>query len=159
MDKIHEQDCIECGTTFEPKRSDAQFCSARCRVRHHRHEPRPVTGGPGVVPSELTVTPPPLVVCRCPDCRDLAANPVGYWDRVIARALNESEVDESEESRDPDYWHTRCDYCGRLFRGKHHITWEFVDELDDGTCVQTTGVYCSNPCGQYAAARAGSSRG
>lgn len=29
-------DCLQCGNRFESKRSDATFCSARCRVRYSR---------------------------------------------------------------------------------------------------------------------------
>lgn len=29
-------DCLECGKSFEAKRSDATFCSARCRVRYSK---------------------------------------------------------------------------------------------------------------------------
>jgi hypothetical protein len=29
--------CGECGETFQPKRSDAKFCSSKCRVAHHRN--------------------------------------------------------------------------------------------------------------------------
>ncbi len=28
--------CMNCGQSFEPKRSDAKFCSTRCRVAHSR---------------------------------------------------------------------------------------------------------------------------
>lgn len=28
--------CLECGQSFEAKRSDATFCSARCRVRYSK---------------------------------------------------------------------------------------------------------------------------
>jgi hypothetical protein len=28
--------CAQCGETFAPKRSDARFCSTRCRVAAHR---------------------------------------------------------------------------------------------------------------------------
>jgi len=28
--------CLNCGSTFEAKRSDATFCSTRCRVAHSR---------------------------------------------------------------------------------------------------------------------------
>lgn len=36
---IHEQPeipCPQCGASFVPPRRDARFCSARCRVAHHR---------------------------------------------------------------------------------------------------------------------------
>jgi hypothetical protein len=28
--------CAHCGTAFQPRRTTAQFCSAKCRVAHHR---------------------------------------------------------------------------------------------------------------------------
>ena len=31
--------CGQCGQTFTPKRSDAQYCSGRCRVAAHRAKP------------------------------------------------------------------------------------------------------------------------
>ena len=30
--------CIQCNEEFEAKRTDAKFCSARCRLLYHRHE-------------------------------------------------------------------------------------------------------------------------
>jgi hypothetical protein len=33
---IAERDCEHCGTSFTPSRSDARFCSLRCRVAAHR---------------------------------------------------------------------------------------------------------------------------
>jgi hypothetical protein len=32
--------CAQCGEPFRPLRSDARFCSLRCRVAHHRLKPR-----------------------------------------------------------------------------------------------------------------------
>ncbi len=32
----HEIQCAQCGVTFEAARSDAQYCSDRCRVNAHR---------------------------------------------------------------------------------------------------------------------------
>jgi hypothetical protein len=54
----------------------------------------------------------------------------------------------------------RCDYCARLFEPRHaRGYWEHADTLDDGTGVLVTGTYCSEPCGQAAVHRAGSTRG
>jgi len=35
-DRDYSVECLECGGTFEAKRSDATFCSARCRVRYSK---------------------------------------------------------------------------------------------------------------------------
>jgi hypothetical protein len=35
-DKDYSCTCYQCGGTFESTRSDASFCSARCRVAHSR---------------------------------------------------------------------------------------------------------------------------
>jgi hypothetical protein len=55
----------------------------------------------------------------------------------------------------------RCDYCGTLFPIRQARTyWVHVETLDDGeTELCTTGIYCSDPCGEWSASRAGSSRG
>jgi hypothetical protein len=34
------QDCARCGTPFTPTRSDAQYCSGRCRTAAHRQHRR-----------------------------------------------------------------------------------------------------------------------
>jgi len=34
--KDYSVTCLQCGNTFEATRSDATFCSARCRVAHSR---------------------------------------------------------------------------------------------------------------------------
>jgi hypothetical protein len=36
------QKCQQCGETFTPNRSDARFCSARCRVAKHRQSTRAI---------------------------------------------------------------------------------------------------------------------
>lgn len=33
-----DRPCQQCGESFTPRRSDARFCSGRCRVAHHRLE-------------------------------------------------------------------------------------------------------------------------
>jgi hypothetical protein len=58
----------------------------------------------------------------------------------------------------------RCDYCGQLFPCKDVLLyWVHVETLDDGTDdgieVKTTGIYCSEPCGQWSTSRAGTVRG
>jgi hypothetical protein len=35
-DRDYSVECLECRETFEAKRSDATFCSARCRVRYSK---------------------------------------------------------------------------------------------------------------------------
>lgn len=35
--------CPQCGKEFQPKRSDARFCSSACRVKSHRRDVSPVT--------------------------------------------------------------------------------------------------------------------
>jgi protein-arginine kinase activator protein McsA len=35
-DRDYSVRCLQCGQTFEAKRSDATFCSARCRVSYSR---------------------------------------------------------------------------------------------------------------------------
>ena len=35
--------CPQCGKEFQPKRSDARFCSSACRVKSHRSDVSPVT--------------------------------------------------------------------------------------------------------------------
>jgi hypothetical protein len=55
----------------------------------------------------------------------------------------------------------RCDYCGNLFPiQRATIYWAHVETLEDGESeVCTTGIYCSEPCGEWSANRAGASRG
>jgi hypothetical protein len=54
----------------------------------------------------------------------------------------------------------RCDYCGQLANvARVHLYWVYVETLDDGRGVFTTGIYCSEPCGEWSASRSGSSRG
>jgi hypothetical protein len=61
----------------------------------------------------------------------------------------------------------RCDYCGELSPldaerpqlYRPHLYWVHADTLDDGREVCTTGIYCSEPCGQWSANRSGTSRG
>ena len=35
-DRDYRVECLQCGTVFEASRSDATFCSARCRVAYSR---------------------------------------------------------------------------------------------------------------------------
>lgn len=35
-DRDYRVECVQCGQTFEARRSDASFCSARCRVAYSR---------------------------------------------------------------------------------------------------------------------------
>jgi hypothetical protein len=58
----------------------------------------------------------------------------------------------------------RCDYCGNLFPTRDVVLyWVHVETLDDGTEdgteVVTTGIYCSEPCGEWSSSRAGTARG
>jgi hypothetical protein len=56
--------------------------------------------------------------------------------------------------------YARCDYCGTIFPiPQVKLYWTYVDTLDDGRGMFTTGIYCSEPCGQWSANRAGASRG
>ncbi len=52
----------------------------------------------------------------------------------------------------------RCDYCGGLFPLRQVVLyWVHVETMDDGESeVCTTGIYCSEPCGEWSAARVGS---
>ena len=55
----------------------------------------------------------------------------------------------------------RCDYCGTLFpTATATLHWVHVETLSDGeTELCTTGIYCSEPCGEWSASRVGASRG
>jgi hypothetical protein len=54
----------------------------------------------------------------------------------------------------------RCDYCATLFPPQQVVLyWVHTYTLDDGRGVVTTGVYCSEPCGQMSTSRVGTSRG
>jgi hypothetical protein len=54
----------------------------------------------------------------------------------------------------------RCDYCGGIFSIRQvRLSWRYVETLDDGRGIFTTGIYCSEPCGEWSASRAGASRG
>jgi hypothetical protein len=54
----------------------------------------------------------------------------------------------------------RCDYCGTLFPATAVVLyWVHLYDLDDGRELVTTGIYCSEPCGEWSASRAGASRG
>jgi hypothetical protein len=56
--------------------------------------------------------------------------------------------------------YARCDYCGYLFPIQEAtIYWAHVETLDDGRELCTTGIYCSEPCGEWAVSRTGASRG
>jgi hypothetical protein len=58
-----------------------------------------------------------------------------------------------------DYY-TRCDYCGEIFPTRQvRLYWAYVETLDDGRGIFTTSIYCSEPCGEWSASRAGASRG
>jgi hypothetical protein len=55
---------------------------------------------------------------------------------------------------------SRCDYCGRLFSvRKAAVHWTHTYNSDEGQGVFTTGIYCSDPCAEWSANRAGASRG
>jgi hypothetical protein len=63
-------------------------------------------------------------------------------------------------SRTVDDWYARCDYCGSIFPiGTVQLSWRYVETLDDGRGICTTGIYCSAPCGEWSANRVGSGRG
>jgi hypothetical protein len=52
--------------------------------------------------------------------------------------------------------YARCDYCGCLFPIQEAtIYWAHVETLDDGRELCTTGIYCSEPCGEWAVSRTG----
>ena len=55
----------------------------------------------------------------------------------------------------------RCDYCGNLFPLKQVVLyWAHVETLEDGESERcTTGIYCSEPCGEWSSGRVGASRG
>jgi hypothetical protein len=57
--------------------------------------------------------------------------------------------------------YARCDYCGNLFPAEQvTLSWVHIYTLDDGESeVVTTGIFCSAPCGDWSASRAGTSRG
>jgi hypothetical protein len=62
---------------------------------------------------------------------------------------------------DPDEGRVaRCDYCGTLFPlSKVVLYWVHVYNLEDGREQCTTGLYCSEPCGEWSESRVGASRG
>jgi hypothetical protein len=61
---------------------------------------------------------------------------------------------------DDDNAFTRCDYCGTIFPVRQRtLSWRYVETLDDGRGMFTTGIYCSEPCGEWSANRVGASRG
>lgn len=54
----------------------------------------------------------------------------------------------------------RCDYCGTMFPiQRATIYWAHAYDLENGDEMCTTGIYCGEPCGEYATARGGASRG
>ncbi len=54
----------------------------------------------------------------------------------------------------------RCDYCGCLFPIRRALLyWVHVETLEEGQEVCTTGIFCSEPCGEWSASRSGASRG
>jgi hypothetical protein len=56
--------------------------------------------------------------------------------------------------------YARCDYCGSVFPLQRvTLHWVYVETLDDGRGMFTTGIYCSAPCGEWSAFRVGASRG
>jgi hypothetical protein len=56
--------------------------------------------------------------------------------------------------------YARCDYCGDLFPiGQATLYWVHSYDSEDGREVCTTGIYCSDPCGEWATSRVGTSRG
>jgi hypothetical protein len=60
---------------------------------------------------------------------------------------------------DDGVW-TRCDYCGAIFPVREvKLYWCYREMLSDGRGIFTTGVYCSEPCGEWSASPVGSTRG
>jgi hypothetical protein len=56
--------------------------------------------------------------------------------------------------------YARCDYCGTIFPATRvTLYWVYVETLADGREMVTTGIYCSEPCGEWSASRVGASRG
>jgi hypothetical protein len=54
----------------------------------------------------------------------------------------------------------RCDYCYQLTPTSKAVRyWELIELLEDGSGVYTTGLYCSESCGEKATSRAGTTRG
>jgi hypothetical protein len=54
----------------------------------------------------------------------------------------------------------RCDYCGTMFPVEAAtVYWVHTYDLENGDELCTTGIYCSEPCGEWSASRAGASRG
>jgi hypothetical protein len=48
--------CKHCGTRFRLKRSDAEFCSGKCKVAHHRDLKARRSAASGAFEGELAVT-------------------------------------------------------------------------------------------------------
>jgi hypothetical protein len=55
---------------------------------------------------------------------------------------------------------TRVARCGTLFPLNQVVLyWAHIETLADGESERcTTGIYCSEPCGEWSASRAGASR-
>ena len=54
----------------------------------------------------------------------------------------------------------RCDYCGQLFPiSQVCLYWKHVETLEDGRGRFATGIYCSEPCGEWHAGWVGTSYG
>jgi hypothetical protein len=61
---------------------------------------------------------------------------------------------------DEDDFYARCDHCGAIFPvSRVCLYWTYVEMLDDGRAISTTGIFCSEPCGELSSNRGGSSRG
>jgi hypothetical protein len=59
-----------------------------------------------------------------------------------------------------DERYARCDYCGQVFPTRRaRLYWVHVETLGDGREPCTTGIFCSEPCGELSASRVGASRG
>jgi hypothetical protein len=83
----------------------------------------------------------------------LAPEPSERVRRILADTQPQPEMDEENS-------YARCDHCGDIFPLKQvQLYWCYVETLDDGRGIFTSGIYCSEPCGEWSANRGGSSRG
>ena len=81
------------------------------------------------------------------------------WGRVELPRLSAPTVTAVEDDDDAGF-SARCDYCGRLFSPrKVAMYWQHTYSSAEGAGVFTTGIFCSEPCAEWSANRAGSSRG
>jgi len=109
--------CEVCGEVLAAVRPHARYCSPRCRqtasrggrrnvrLQTRRSEAMPsstesanpqVSHVQSVTPSDPGTpgTPATVTVCRCPECLDWAADPGGWLDRVIFRAVAAAGPDD-----------------------------------------------------------------